>query len=655
MNDYGFIRVAAASPHLQIANPNFNATQIIDTAESLTNEGASVVVFPELSITGYTCGDLFLQHTLQSAAMTALKEIAKETKTLNSIIIVGLPVSYKNSLFNCAAILYKGTILAFVPKTFIPNYGEFYEARYFQSSTILEGGDFISLDGKSQIPLTTNIIIRDKNNADFALGVELCEDLWAPLSPSVGHCRAGATVIANLSASNEVIGKADYRKTLIAGHSGKNICAYIYCDAGSDESTSDLVFSGNNLIYEDGLLLKESKPFSLNSGILCDLDCQKLTQERRRENTFSSLPTQVRQQNEKCAQYTEITIALPPFGEAPKHLKRLVLSNPFVPTVEKTLKTRAGDVITLSAQGLARRLRHTKARHAIIGLSGGLDSTLALIITIYAFSLCDLPKKGIIAVVMPGPGSSARTQNNATTLGNESGATLLTIPINEAVKDHLNAIGSPLDTHDTTYENAQARERTQILMDLANKMNGLVIGTGDLSELALGWCTYNGDHMSMFAVNSSIPKTLVRHLVKFVADEQTLINPELSKVLLDILDTPVSPELLPGKDGAITQKTEDIVGPYELHDFFLYYMLRYGFSPSKILYLADKSTLPYTHEEKLKWITVFYKRFFSQQFKRNCLPDGAKVGTVSLSPRGDFRAPSDAQCRAWEEALFDIE
>lgn len=643
------------SPMLQVANCVFNATKIIDTVETLSDDNVQLIVFPELCITSYTCGDLFLQKTLLTAATNALLDIATQTKRFNTLFIVGLPVTYKNCLYNCAAVLHKGAILAFIPKTYIPNYSEFYEARYFTSGTYLSAmgaNQSIYINEKfPAIPIGTNIIIKDKNNADFALAIEICEDLWAPLSPSVSHCQAGATVIANLSASNEVIGKAAYRKTLISGHSAKNICAYIYCDASSDESTSDLVFSNNNLIYEDGTLLKEAKLFSANSAITCDIDCQKLTQERHRENTFSIKDSK----KNGFLPYIWITVELPPFDIAPKKLRRLVSPTPFVPIAQKDLYNRAADVLTLQAHGLVKRLKHTGYKNVVVGLSGGLDSTLALVVCYYAFELCDLDKKGITAVVMKGPGTSDRTNSNALSLAKNAGVTLLEIPITSAVESHLKAIGADFNKHDTTFENAQARERTQILMDVANKIGGLVIGTGDLSELALGWCTYNGDHMSMYAVNTSIPKTLVRHLVRFVANEASGQNEERKNILLDILDTPVTPELLPTIGGQITQKTEDLVGPYELHDFFLYYTLRYGFSPDKILYLCDKSTLQYSHEEKLKWIRVFYKRFFQQQFKRNCLPDGAKVGTVSLSPRGDFRAPSDAVSRIWEEAIFNIE
>lgn len=655
MSDFGFIRVAAVTPSLQVTNCIYNATKIIDTIESLSDDGAALIVFPELCITGYTCGDLFLQKTLQKSALNALLEIATETKKCPSLIVLGLPVTYKNCLYNCAAILQKGQILALIPKVYIPNYNEFYEARYFTSGVQLSyNGEphTIYINEKfPQVPFGTNILVSDKNNEDFVLGVEICEDLWSPISPSTFHCQAGATVIACPSASNEIIGKAAYRKTLISGHSAKNICAYIYCDAGVDESTSDLVFSNNNLIYENGTLLKEAKLFATNSAVTCDIDCQKITQERRRQNTFpTKTPTPA-----EFLPYIYIPVELPIFDEPPKKLRKIVSATPFVPVVDKDLWNRAAEVITLQSHGLAKRIRHIGCKNVVLGLSGGLDSTLALIICLYAFELCDLDKKGITAVVMRGPGTSERTNSNAVGLAKSSQVSLLEIPISNAVTSHLGDIACDLNKHDTTYENAQARERTQILMDVANKLNGIVIGTGDLSELALGWCTYNGDHMSMYAVNSSIPKTLVRHLVRYVAKECGGVNDVAQKILLDILDTPVTPELLPTNNGEISQRTEDLVGPYELHDFFLYYTLRYGFSPAKILYLADKSTLQFSHEEKLKWIRVFYKRFFSQQFKRNCLPDGAKVGTVSLSPRGDFRAPSDAVSRIWDEAIFNIE
>lgn len=629
----GFIRVAAATPAIQVADCPGNAAAIIDLIHEAARQDVQLVVFPELSLTGYTCSDLFLSRTLQQGALQALYRIADATANLPLLIIVGLPLATGSGLYNAAAVLSQGQILGFVPKSHIPNYAEFYEARHF-----LPGPALTTIRiGDSEFPFGTHLIFACKEIPDLTLGVEICEDLWVPHSPSVDQARAGALVIANLSASDELIGKADYRRLLVQSHSGRLICAYIYADAGAGESTTDLVFAGHNLIFENGRALAESGLFSTGLTI-ADLDVQNLAAERRRQNTFTPAA------DDTCR---VIGFSIPPH---PLALRRAVAAHPFVPASAVDLAGRCEEILTLQVQGLKKRLAHTRSRSAVIGLSGGLDSTLALLVTARAFDALQLPRSGITAVTMPGFGTTDRTYANALHLARSLATTLREIPIRDAVSLHFNDIGHPADLHDVTYENAQARERTQILMDIANQTGGLVIGTGDLSELALGWATYNGDHMSMYAVNCSVPKTLVRHLVRHAAGQS---EPLLSQVLLDVLDTPVSPELLPPKDGQIAQKTEHIVGPYELHDFFLYYLVRFGFRPAKIMRLAVLAFAgQYDAATIRQWLTLFLKRFFAQQFKRSCLPDGPKVGSVTLSPRGDWRMPSDAVASLW---LAEIE
>lgn len=647
---YGFLRGACASPSLVVADCDFNAEKIIDSARSVASNGASLIVFPELCITSYTCGDLFFQKTLLDSATYALERIAKRTASLNSIILVGLPVAIDESIYNCAAILFNGKILALVPKTFIPNYSEFYERRYFAPcSSALPKSVWLS-EKNPDVPFGADILVQDKNNPDFVLGVEICEDLWVAYPPSSRASLNGATVIANLSASNEIIGKAEYRRTLVKAQSAHCISAYIYADAGCDESTQDLVFGAHNIIAENGAILAEAKPFAEENTIVADIDLERINQERRKTSTFA----QCKDFQEK-GEWRKILVDLKSTSE--RQLIRFIDAHPFVPQDLKCREERCREVVELQSQGLAKRLRHLHAQSAVIGLSGGLDSTLALLVTCRAADICKMERAGIIAVTMPCFGTTDRTYNNACALAKKCGVTLKEINIEKSVLQHFKDIGQDETVHDVTYENAQARERTQVLMDIANKTNGIVIGTGDLSELALGWCTYNGDQMSMYGVNSSIPKTLVRYLVQWFADNALSLSKadfnehsegaELSAVLCDILDTPVSPELLPPENGEIAQQTENIVGPYELHDFFLYYLLRFSFSPSKIVYLADSSDLPYSHEVKVKWLRVFYKRFFSQQFKRSCMPDGAKVGTINVSPRGDWRMPSDASVALW--------
>ncbi|MDE7391807.1 MAG: NAD(+) synthase [Treponemataceae bacterium] len=651
--EHGFFRAACASPAVTVADCGANAAAIVALAREAAANGARLVVFPELCITAYTCGDLFLQRTLLDGATDALRTIMRETADTDALVLVGLPFVHQDALYNCAALLFRGKVIALVPKSYIPAYGEFYERRHFAPAS--PGIQQVSIDGENaRIPFGTNILIADTANPLFVLGTEICEDLWVPLPPSVHAALAGATVIANLSASNEVIGKADYRRMLVASQSARLAAAYLYADSGNGESTTDLVFAAHNLLAENGTVLAESSLFS--QGITyTDFDLERIAQERKRMTTFAD-----------CARnepHDFVTVTIDSSGakktadNAPV-LLRTVAPRPFVPDDMICRAERCHAVIALQAQGLAKRLRHLNCRCAVIGLSGGLDSTLALLVTVRAFALCGLAPSLIRAVTMPCFGTTDRTHRNARALAAETGATLMEIPIADAVRQHFQDIGQDETVHDITYENCQARERTQVLMDVANKYNGIVIGTGDLSELALGWATYNGDHMSMYGVNASVPKTLVRHLVTSFADEaETQARPALAAVLRNILDTPVSPELLPPDGTDIAQKTEELVGPYELHDFFLYYALRFGFSPAKIFFLAEQAFITQSESRGEKplydkaaikaWLVSFYRRFFAQQFKRSCLPDGAKVGTVSLSPRGDWRMPSDASARLW--------
>lgn len=643
---YGFVKTACASPRLKVADCNFNSEQIICAAKDAAKNGASVIVFPELSITGYTCGDLFFQRTLQNASEVQLKRIISETAKLDSVIFVGLPVPRAEGIYNCAAAIKGGELLALFAKSYLPNYGEFYERRHFTPFQQNMNTQFIDFAGFEEVPFGTDILIQDEKDSAITIGCELCEDLWVPVPPSSRHILAGATIIANLSGGNEIIGKADYRRSLVKSHSARSLCAYLYANAGLDESTQDMVFAGHNLISENGTLLAESSLFS-SETIYADIDVERLCQERRRTTSFGFSANN----NTFNSNYVIVQIKMN-VEKAAGEFSRYVDPHPFVPSDKDKRTQRCLEVITLQAQGLAKRLRHINCQSAVIGLSGGLDSTLALLITCRAFDLCGIERSKVTAITMPCFGTTDRTYNNACSLAKECGATLKEVPIADAVRQHFADLGHDESLHDVTYENCQARERTQVLMDYANKTNGIVIGTGDLSELALGWCTYNGDHMSMYGVNSSIPKTLVRYLVQWFAEaSEDAKNEKLASVLKDILDTPVSPELLPPKDGVISQVTEDLVGPYELHDFYLYYLLRFGFSPEKIYFLAQNANLPYGKDVILKWLKTFYRRFFTQQFKRSCMPDGAKVGTINLSPRGDWRMPSDAVYSAWTEEL----
>jgi len=641
---YGFVKTACCSPKVTVANPEKNKVEILKAVKEASDKGARIIVCPELSITGYTCGDLFLQKSLQTASVKVLEELAEETENLDALIFVGLPVAQNDGLYNCAAALFHGEVLALIPKSYMPNYSEFYERRQF---TPFRGNvRVVDLSSKlAGIPMGTNILISDEENPEISVACEICEDLWVPLPPSVKHSLAGATIIANLSAGNEIIGKADYRKNLVKSRSGSSLCAYLYANAGNGESTQDMVFAGHNLISENGSILAESELFSIET-IFADIDIERLCQERRHTTTFADCASQVDSES-----YINIKINLlenEKKDDFEKAFDRFVDSHPFVPSDKERRSERCRKVIQLQAEGLAKRLRHINCKSAVIGLSGGLDSTLALLVTAKAFDLCNIPRNFIHSITMPCFGTTDRTYNNACSLAKTVGSELMEVRIADSVRSHMKDIGQDESVHDVTYENCQARERTQVLMDYANKTNGIVIGTGDLSELALGWCTYNGDHMSMYGVNSSIPKTLVRYLVEWFSDDAESRKTEEGRkealVLRDILDTPVSPELLPPENGNISQKTEDLVGPYELHDFYLYYLLRFGFSAEKILFLAEKAEdlKKYETETKKKWLEKFYKRFFSQQFKRSCMPDGAKVGTVNLSPRGDWRMPSDA-------------
>ena len=631
---HGFIKVAAATPDIRVADVDYNKGQIIKQMDEAAEAGAKIIVFPELCITGYTCSDLFLQDILLNSAKKALVEIAEHTKNLDALVFVGVPIAVGGELYNVAAALNHGNILGFTTKSFLPNYGEFYEMRQFRPGP--KKAEKILFGGK-EIPFGPQLLFVENQMANLIVSAEICEDVWSPVPPSIEAAREGATVIVNCSASDETIGKASYREALISGQSARLISGYIYANAGEGESTTDLVFGGHNLIAENGTILAEAKRFS-NGIIYTEFDVQKIANERRKNTTFTETQEHV----------------LPriPFGleQTETILTRTFPSRPFGPRDDQERAKRCEEILTIQAMGLKKRLAHTHAKSAVVGISGGLDSTLALLVTAKAFDALGLERSGITAVTMPCFGTTDRTYQNACKMSLKVGATLREVRIGDAVMQHFKDIGHDPQDHSVTYENSQARERTQVLMDIANQTGGLVIGTGDMSELALGWATYNGDHMSMYGVNASVPKTLVRHLVHYYAD--TCEDSSLKEVLYDVLDTPVSPELLPPKDGEIAQKTEDLVGPYELHDFFLYYFLRMGYEPGKIYRIAKLSFAgEYDDETIYKWLRTFCWRFFSQQFKRSCLPDGPKVGTVALSPRGDWRMPSDACVALWIQNL----
>ena len=637
----GFIKVAAGTPKIRVADCRYNAEQIFTMMREADKQGVKVLCLPELCLTGYTCGDLFLQDTLLCGAEEGLQTILEATRNLDMVTVLGLPVRCKwdNKLYNCAAVIQSGEILGLVPKTYLPNYGEFYEQRWFASGAGVETS--VDLCGET-VDMDAAGLFACETVPNLVLGVEICEDLWATEPPSARLARGGATVILNLSASNELVGKSGYRRNLVVGQSGRLVCGYVYADAGEGESTTDLVFTGHNMIAENGALLAERR-FATGLTIR-EIDVDRLAYERRRMTTFNG---------QRQADLWRASFSLP-LEET--RLTRAVSPAPFVPADAEDRAERCNEILKIAALGLKKRLEHTGARTAVVGLSGGLDSTLAILITAVAMKLLDRPASDIIAVTMPCFGTTDRTRDNAVELAERLGATLKRIDIGSAVKVHFKDIGQSMEDHSVTFENGQARERTQVLMDIANQNAGLVIGTGDLSELALGWATYNGDHMSMYGVNAGIPKTLVRHLVAFVSDDKGSEDPRLSAVLDDILDTPVSPELLPAIEGKISQKTEDLVGPYELHDFFLYYAIRWGFPPRKVFRLAEHALgRTYDRATILKWLNSFYRRFFTQQFKRSCLPDGPKVGSVTLSPRGDWRMPSDAVAALWLEELEGLE
>ena len=634
----GFLKAAALSPSLRVADCNYNASQIVSQLQDAAARGVRLAVFPEFCLTGYTCGDLFLQRTLQQGALDALQTVLDASRELDVVALVGLPLLVRGKLYNCAAVLCGGRLLGLVPKTYLPNYGEFYEKRQFTpGSTEVEN---VTVCGQ-EVPFGTSLLFRCRQMPSFVLGVEICEDLWSALPPSTFHTLAGATVIANLSASDETVGKAEYRRALVSNQSARLLCGYLYASVGHGESTQDMVFAGHDLIAENGTLLAETSPFE-GGWAETELDCQRMESERARNTSFEP----------SAEGYLTVDFDL---TLTETKLSRWVDPTPFIPHDERRRAERCELILKMQADGLAKRLEHAHAKTAVIGISGGLDSCLALLVAVRAMKQLGRPTSDVLAVTMPCFGTTHRTRSNAEILCDELAVSFTEIDIANTVHSHFRDIGQDESVLDVTFENGQARVRTLELMDTANRTGGLVVGTGDLSELALGWATYNGDHMSMYGVNAGVPKTLVRHLVQYEAD--IAASAELRRVLLDILDTPVSPELLPAKDGEISQKTEDLVGPYELHDFYLYYVLRFGFGPSKIFRLAKAAfagRAEYPDEVLYKWLRNFYWRFFAQQFKRSCLPDGPKVGSVTLSPRGDWRMPSDAAAALWLAELERI-
>lgn len=645
--DFGYIKVAAAVPSVKVADVDYNLQQIQEIIAAEDTNGVEIIVFPELSLTGYTCQDLFQQKVLLDAAENAVAKLKDFTKELDIISIVGLPVEVGNILLNCAAVIQKGELLSLIPKTYLPNYSEFYEKRWFASSVQLKP---TTIDYAGTNLLITNEPTILTTDSGVRFGIEICEDVWAPTPPSNHLAPAGADLIFNLSASDELIGKNAYLKQLVSQQSARLMCGYIYASSGFGESTQDVVYGGNGLIYENGKALVETKRFSLDAQIVStQIDVEKLRVERRTNSTFATA------QQSREARF----IACKPTAKREFKLERAIDPLPFIPKSEDMQKS-CEEIFSIQVMGLAKRLVHTWSKRVVVGISGGLDSTLALLVCVKTFDKLGYDRKGIVGVTMPGFGTTDRTYNNAMTMMQNLGITILEIPIRDAVIQHFKDIDHDINNHDVTYENSQARERTQILMDLANKYGGMVVGTGDLSELALGWATYNGDHMSMYAVNASVPKTLIKYLVQYVADSE--VNEQTKVALYDVIDTPISPELIPADElGNIKQKTEDLVGPYELHDFFLYHLMRFGYTPKKIFMLAQKafdgsnSTAGhYDNATIKKWLQTFIRRFFNQQFKRSCLPDGPKVGSVTLSPRGDWRMPSDACSTIWLKEVEEI-
>lgn len=643
MMKHGYLRVGAATIATKVGNCSHNTNEIIQQLDRAHKAHISLLVFQELTLTGYTCGDLFMQQHLLNEVDKSLLRLQAYSKDISTTFVVGAPLRLNNGLYNCAIVIDQGHILGITAKQYLPNYNEYYEKRWFAS-----GGQLIDatyhLEGQN-IPIGINLLYKNHYNPEATFGIEICEDLWTPLPPSTLMAMAGATLILNPSASNDLVGKNQYRKSLVANQSARSMAGYVYVSAGYGESSTDVVFSGASFIYENGQLLKEGPRYQLGAQLIhCDMDIAKLAMERRHHVTYSDLNHLLDKE------ITRITWQkkLPDVAV----LERTVDPHPFVPSDINKRDERCEEIFALQSQGLAKRLDHIGAKHVVIGISGGLDSTLALLVCVRTYQLLGLDPKGIHAITMPGFGTTDRTYQNACAMIEALGCSFHEISIKSACEQHFMDLDHDPSLHDITYENTQARERTQILMDYANKVGGLVIGTGDLSELALGWATYNGDHMSMYAVNTSIPKTLVRYLVDWVAHHN--VDETTKGILTDVLDTPVSPELLPPDEaGNILQKTEEVVGPYELHDFYLYYMVRFGFEPSKIYELAQLAFKGvYDHKTLLKWLTTFYRRFFSQQFKRSCLPDGPKVGSINLSPRGDWRMPSDASATTW---LSDVE
>ncbi len=635
----GFLKAAALSPALRVADCVYNAGQIVRELQAAAARGVKLAVFPEFCLTGYTCGDLFLQHTLQQGALEGLQTVLDVSRELDTVALVGLPLLVRGKLYNCAAVLCRGRVLGLVPKTCLPNYGEFYEKRQFTAGSAEI--ETVTVCGQ-EVPFGTSLLFRCRQMPSFVLGVELCEDLWSALPPSTFHALAGATVIANLSASDETVGKAEYRRALVENQSARLLCGYLYASAGHGESTQDMVFAGHDLIAENGTLLAEAAPFA-GGHAETEIDCQRMEAERARNTSFEPA----------CEGYQTVEFDLPLTETV---LTRWVDPTPFIPHNEQLRAQRCELILKMQADGLAKRLEHARAKTAVIGISGGLDSCLALLVAVRAMKQLGRPVSDVLAVTMPCFGTTKRTRSNAEILCDELQVSFTEIDIANTVHSHFADIGQDENVLDVTYENGQARVRTLELMDTANRTGGLVVGTGDLSELALGWATYNGDHMSMYGVNAGVPKTLVRHLVRYEAD--IAATPALREVLLDILDTPVSPELLPARDnGEIAQRTEDLVGPYELHDFYLYYVLRFGFGPAKIFRLAKAAFAgrpEYPDEVLYRWLRNFYWRFFAQQFKRSCLPDGPKIGSVTLSPRGDWRMPSDACAALWLAELEQL-
>ena len=644
MLNYGFIRIAASSLEMRVGDVSYNTLCISKMMATASKQGASIVLFPELSLTGYTCADLFAQSLLIDKSVECLLKLAADTKRFNISAIVGLPIAHNSRLYNCAAFLAQGKVVGIVPKIFLPNTQEFYEQRWFTSGSVLEPVD-INI-GNELVPFANNLLFKAENVPGCTIGIEICEDLWAVEPPSGPQAIAGATLIFNPSASNELLGKSAYRKDLVRMQSGRCLAAYAYASSGPGESSTDLVYSGHCLVAENGAILAESERFNFESQIIyADIDLGKIQHDRLCNSSYST--------SETAAFFETLRFTL----SGQKSSKSLYgslrpqSSTPFVPTDPQVRAVTCREIFSIQSTGLAKRLRHTGVKKVVIGISGGLDSTLALLVALHAFDIMGLDRKGIIAVTMPGMGTSERTKNNANELMKLIQVNQRLIPILDAIKQHFVDIGHNGKTLDVTYENAQARERTQILMDIANQSGGLVIGTGDLSEAALGWCTFNGDHMSMYHVNIGVPKTLVRYIIEWCADEE--FSGKISEVLQDICETPITPELLPvTKAGNIQQITEDIVGPYELHDYFLFQMVRNGFGPAKILYMAQMAFAGrYDRTRILRWLEVFITRFFSQQFKRSAMPDGTKVGTVALSPRGDWRMPSDASAEVWLEEV----